>query len=328
MMTGLEQVRDDVWALTMPMPGEHMPYSLLYLLRGTDGGVHVVDPGLDAPGNWRVFASALADIGSDPGDVASILVTHLHPDHLGMAARMREATDAPVLLHREEQAALEARPFAVLTAAALTNRFDEWGVPADRREELASLAGAAPRSIDTRADAVVDDGERLGIPGFDVEVIWTPGHTRGSMSLRDSRRGILLTGDHVLPKTYSGLGLGSVLGAESGDDGATPNPLADYLASLERVSRYVDDEVLPGHEFRFTGIEKRSAELAEHHLRRSREVAAVQGREPDATVWHIAKQLTWTAGWNGLHGFFLFSALSQTDMHRCYLASADASQRE
>jgi glyoxylase-like metal-dependent hydrolase (beta-lactamase superfamily II) len=315
----LDRVRDDVWALRMPMPGEHMPYSFAYLLRDATGGIHVIDPGLDRDDNWALLIDSLASLddgGAGPGDIRSIIATHLHPDHLGMADRLRRATGAPLVMHRAEQEALERQRRARWRPDRLAAQFDEWGVPTGQRAEMASLAGRAPAGLDVHADVVVDDGDRLGAgegpptPGFDLVAMWTPGHTPGSLSLRDDARNILFTGDHVLPVTFSGLGLG-------GD--TTTNPLADYLASLDTVARYPGHEVLPGHEYRFTGVATRAAELAQHHLRRTREVAAVIGADASSSIWQIASQLTWTAGWDGLAGFFLFSALSQTAMHRAAL---------
>ncbi|HEY4268626.1 MAG TPA: MBL fold metallo-hydrolase [Galbitalea sp.] len=324
----LDRIRDDVWALRMPMPGEHMPYSFAYLLRDSARGIHVIDPGLDRDDNWALLIDSLALLGGGSGarlgDIRSITATHLHPDHLGMAARLRQATGVPLILHRAEQEALERRRVASWTPDRLAAQFDEWGVPTGRRAELTSMAGRAPALLDVHADVVVDDGDRLGTgvapptPGFDLVAMWTPGHTPGSLSLRDDARNILFTGDHVLPVTFSGLGLGG--------DTAT-NALADYLASLDAVARYPGHEVLPGHEHRFTGVTTRVAELAQHHLRRTREVAVVMGADAESNIWQIASRLTWTAGWSGLTGFFLFSALSQTAMHRAALESPFVRER-
>jgi glyoxylase-like metal-dependent hydrolase (beta-lactamase superfamily II) len=76
-----ERIRDNVWALATPMPGGvmGMRYTLTYLLRSTDGHVHVVDPGWDSDDNAALLAAALNRVG---GPLGSIIVTHLHPDHL------------------------------------------------------------------------------------------------------------------------------------------------------------------------------------------------------------------------------------------------------
>jgi glyoxylase-like metal-dependent hydrolase (beta-lactamase superfamily II) len=305
----LERVRDDVWSLAMPMPRGHIRYSLLSLLRDSDGGLHIVDPGWDTDENWTRFVDAITGIGASLTDIRSLVSTHLHPDHLGMAERIRAATGAPLRLHAADQDALDAQQKNPWTDESVARQLDEWGVPVERRDGLAEFASNAPTSRWVTADSTLADGERLDIPGFDLTVEWTPGHTPGSICLRDDARAILLTGDHVLPTMHAGLGLGG---------NTANNALADYLGALERVSALADHEVLPGHGYRFTGLAERAHAHAEHHLRRTSEVRAVLAGHGELSTWDIATQLSWTAGWENLRGFFVFSALSQTAMHRDY----------
>jgi glyoxylase-like metal-dependent hydrolase (beta-lactamase superfamily II) len=122
---------------------------------------------------------------------------------------------------------------------------------------------------------------------------------------------VMLTGDVLLPTMHAGLGLGGVTDA---------NPLSEYLESLRALREYPGFEVLPGHGYRFTGLADRAAQSAEHHLKRSREVAAVLSVEPEASTWQIARRLSWTAGWDNLVGFYVYSALSQTDMHKEFVS--------
>lgn len=306
----LEQVRDDVWSLAMPMPGGHIPYSLLYLLRDAAGGIHVVDPGWSSDENWGLFTAALVSIGSSVERIESIVATHLHPDHLGLADRMRDATGAPLALHEVEQLALSAGHHARPTAGALRDQLDEWSVPSDRRASLMPFTSVAPPTDPRAADITVVDADRLPVPGFDLRVLWTPGHTGGSICLHDRERGILFTGDHLLPTMFPGLGLGGPTAS---------NPIADYVASMARTAELVDVEALPGHGYRFTGVADRATASAEHHLVRAREVAAVVGAAPDSSVWETASRLTWTAGWQNLANFYLYSALAQTAMHRDFV---------
>jgi glyoxylase-like metal-dependent hydrolase (beta-lactamase superfamily II) len=315
----LEQVRDDVWSLPLAMPGDHIPYSLCYLLRDSDGRIHVIDPGWDSEENWESLLQALGQLGHEAADIRSIVATHLHPDHLGLADRVRRESGAPVILHEAEQAALGAE--VARTAAQsedssdaalreLTNQLDAWGVPADRRAGIDHVTASAPLTAAMAADVVVASDQRLDIPGFELRTMWTPGHTPGHLCLRDDARSLLFTGDHLLPTIFSGLGLGGP---------TVSSPIADYLAGLERVSALVDHEVLPGHGYRFLGVADRAAEVAEHHLKRSRQVAEVLTELGDATTWEIASRLTWTAGWGNLASFYLYSALAQTAMHRAYV---------
>lgn len=313
----LDRVREDVWALAQPMPGGHLAYSFTYLLLDTDRGVHVVDPGWDSDANWNRLMAALAVVvpgGAGAGVVTGITGTHLHPDHVGMAARLREASGAGLAMHAAERQALERHSTRLLDLDEAIGRLEEWGVPAERRSELAQYVDRSPAGLVVAVDRVLYDGDVLRIPGFRVEVMATPGHTTGHICLRDDDRGLLFTGDHVLPTVFAGLGLG----------GATRrNPLADYLASIERVRGYGLHEALPGHGHRFRGLSDRAGECAEHQLKRAREVAKVlsedSSRAGGPSTWEIASRLTWTAGWDGLHGFQLLSALSQTRMHQDFV---------
>lgn len=288
----------------IPMPpGTGLPFSNAYLIEDTDGRLHVIDPGSPTPEAHETLRTAL---GGAP--VASIVLTHLHADHSGGAAALAAETGAPVLVHARERAAL-----ALIAAGLPAPDLEAWGVPADRRPELlasaAVPAGPAAQLVDAVITGVLTDGDLLDVPGRRLRVIGTPGHTVGHLCLHDAEAGLLVTGDHVLPTVNSGLGLGGP---------TDTNPIADYLASLDRVAQLDRGglRALPGHEDPFTGLRERCSALAAHHLRRADEVAA----HPGGTVWEAARTLTWTGGWDTLAGFTLLSALRQTAQHREFVA--------
>ena len=302
-----DEVRPGIWSIPLPMQQPGNPFSFSYLIAGDDGSLHLIDTGYDGDENWRLFRNALDGFGLSLDDLASVFVTHLHPDHLGMTERLRTATGARIGMLRREREGL-----AAIAAGGLTppvGLLEGWGVPPERRPELSIPLGAdlVARGIPT-IDRDYEPGDTLDVPGREIEVLWTPGHTAGSASLVDAAAGLVYTGDTVLPKIFSGLGLG-----DRSDTDA--NPIADYLASLTALARYDDMEVAPGHGYRFRGLIERNAALAEHHLHRSRAAAAVIRDEPDATVWEVASRLRWTAGWQNLRSFYLLSALSQTVLH-------------
>ncbi|MFF2052514.1 MBL fold metallo-hydrolase [Leifsonia sp. NPDC058194] len=308
-MAAPESIRSDVHLVRIPMPGGGLPFSLCYLLEDAEGRIHVIDPGSPGPLAVALIDGALHAIGKRLGDVSSILVTHLHSDHAGAAAALRAATGAPVLMHERERDALAESHGA---AGLETTTLDDWGVPADRRAELLALP-ALPVDGVAAPDAVLTDGQLLDIPGRRVRALWTPGHTAGHLCFDDEDRGVLFTGDHILPTVNPGLGLG----------GPATDPIGDYLTALRRVAA-LDREALPGHEGPFPTLAERCAELAEHHLRRARQVQATLRLRPGASVWEVAATLTWTGGWEALAGFTLASALAQTAMHRAFVRSGAA----
>jgi glyoxylase-like metal-dependent hydrolase (beta-lactamase superfamily II) len=240
-----------------------------------------------------------------------VFVTHLHPDHLGLGERLRAASGARIgMLRREHEAALAIAAHGPLVTQ---ERLDGWGVPAERRPELfGALGPSLVASGLPTVDRGYEPGDTLDIPGRHLTVLPTPGHTAGSACVVDESAGLLFTGDTVLPRIFSGLGLGDL--SES-------NPIADYLDSLASLAPYDELEVAPGHGFRFRGLTERTAELAAHHLHRSRAAAEIVAIEPLASTWDVASRLRWTAGWERLRGFYLFSALFQTQLHLEFVRS-------
>lgn len=291
-------VRDGIWSVAMPQPAGP-PYSLTYLVEDSGGALHVIDTGWPTDENWMRLESALADTNHTVADVASVTATHLHVDHLGTAERIRAASGARIALLGREQVALDQLAEEGMPIPDLLG----WGVPQEAREALEPfLYGAHYTGM--QADVLLDDGQALDIPGRDIRVISTPGHTTGHISLRATDEKLLFTGDHVLPKIFGGIGLG----------GPSENPIADYLDSLDRVSVFDDHEVCPGHGYRFLGIAHRCAETKGHQLKRTGEVESIVAADPDATVWEVASRVTWTDGWANLVGLNQLSALAQTHM--------------
>lgn len=302
----LEFVRDGIWTVGIAMPGGHIPCTLASIVTDDAGGVHVIDPGSDSADNLTALTAAIEATGHRLAQVRSIIATHLHHDHLGLAQRLRAATGAPIVLHSEEQTALDRLATARPTIESETARLLDFGVPVERHAEILQLVGRSATPVSLRADVLVGDGQLLDVPGRQMRVIHTPGHTPGHLTVVDEDAGLAFTGDHVSPVLHPGLGLG-------GDDGH--NPVLQYQGSLRRLADLGVDEAVPGHGYRFVGLAKRCAEHAQHHQRRTDEVASTLALLPGASIFEIAARLTWSVGWENLSGFTLASALLQTGMH-------------
>jgi len=151
------------------------------------------------------------------------------------------------------------------------------------------------------------------LPGRQMRVVWTPGHTPGHLCLHEESDGLLLTGDHVLPRISPNIGLQSNL--------AEP-PLAAYLRSLELIAAYDEAEALPAHEYRFHGLADRVRMLLAHHERRCDEVIAILARDGPATVWQVTQELSWSRGWSSVTGFMRRAALAEAGAHLRHLADA------
>lgn len=302
-----EQVADGVWAVASPIPHGTLPHTLTYVLQGIDGTVHLIDPGWDSDENLATLTASLEQIGCRVDDVSTVIATHFHPDHLGMAGRLRRLSGALVIF-----SGVERHVLAQDTSAAARDHarygavLDGWGVPDGRRLELLESFDRPALVNDLEPDRAVSDGDVIDLPGHALRVIATPGHTDGHICLADAERRVLYSGDHVLPTIYSGIGIGTLPESDA---------LGDYFDSIAKLAPLDDYETLPGHEFRFTGLSARREEITAHHLRRVREVVALADELGDASIWDYARRLTWTSGWDGLTGFWLHSALRQAEMH-------------
>ncbi|MHB8682464.1 MAG: MBL fold metallo-hydrolase [Acidimicrobiales bacterium] len=155
-----------------------------------DGTVSLLDVGLR--GATPRLVRALAEVGKQPGDVTSILVTHAHRDHIGSARKMRGRTGARLAVHHDDAHFVESGsppPYGSPGPLATVLRF------VDRRQ---------PRSP---VDGTFTDGELLPAGGG-LRVLHTPGHSPGHCSFLHEPTGVLVTGDALFNFrariTYSG----------------------------------------------------------------------------------------------------------------------------
>jgi glyoxylase-like metal-dependent hydrolase (beta-lactamase superfamily II) len=307
----VEEVRPDLWSVPVPIPGNPLRYTLSYLLVSAPGLI-VVDPGWDTGPGWQALAAGLGSAGAAPADVTGIVVTHVHPDHHGLSARLRAASGAWIAMHPAERDSLPAR---LWDPAQGPDRDLGWlrscGVPSDVTDELAlsgdgmSIVLAMPEP-----DVLLEDGDLVPGTKRRLRALWTPGHTPGHLCLHEETEDVLLTGDHVLPRITPNIGL---------QPRAAAPPLAAYLGSLETIAARDTAEVLPAHEYRFHGLADRVRTLAAHHERRCQEILDVLATVGPATVWQVTERLSWSRGWPAVKGFIRRAAIGETAAHLEYL---------
>ncbi len=304
------RIAEGTWALALPLPVGPPPYTLVYAFTDAAARVHLLDTGWDLPGSLELLCAGLDSIGLALDRVESVTATHLHSDHLGLAERIRAASGARIQVHEAEQRGLDEFAQRGVTVPDLHS----WGVPDELHDGIAAIVGRT-RPEQVTADVLLTHGQLLDVPGREIRVLHTPGHTPGSLSLYDD--GTVFTGDLVLPTIFPGVGLG----------GDSDDPLADYLASLDLVEALGDPLVAPGHGYVFRGLGERVAASRAHQLGRTDEVLAILRERPDATVWEVASHVTWTGGWESLRGFHQASALSQTAMRMRYVNRNETGRR-
>ncbi|GAA0920812.1 MBL fold metallo-hydrolase [Nonomuraea longicatena] len=310
----VERVRPGLWSIPVPIPVNPLRYVLVYALEVPDGVV-LIDAGWNTDEAYQALVDGLAVAGFAPSDVKAVLVTHIHPDHYGLAGRVREATGAWIGLHEADARLLHDR-YDESAIDALVERerrlLERAGVPEQTLDELAG-ASMIIRHMVTMAkpDRLIEDGEPLDLPGWDLRALWTPGHSPGHLCFVSPSRRLLFSGDHVLAKITPMV----AVHPQSG-----PNPLADYLDSLAAVRKWDVDEVLPAHEYRFLELAERVDHVMAHHEERLTEIETVVRAAGDGvTCWDIATRLTWSRPWETIPAFMRRAANGETLAHLVWL---------
>ncbi len=303
------EVRPGVYRLRVPIPNNPLGFINAYLFKTTDGCL-LVDAGWNTPEAFDALAAQLAEAGVGFGDLRYIVITHAHPDHYGLVGRLVEHTQAKLVIHEIEKSFLEAR---YLDAGPLLDEMDHWlrinGVPAEPLPEMShgSMAVLGLVAV-AMPDQVVHGGEHLRLGDLDFEILWTPGHSGGHICLYEARRRLLVSGDHVLPDTTPNVSMHVQ---------SRGNPLADYLAALDRVARLPVDLVLPAHGEPFPGLQSRVAAIKAHHEHRKAEMLAALAGGPQ-TAYQVASVISWSTGgvpWDRLPAFLRRMAVTETLAH-------------
>jgi glyoxylase-like metal-dependent hydrolase (beta-lactamase superfamily II) len=253
------ELEPGILRVTLPLPtGPRHVHT--YLLRGDDGYT-LVDTGLGLPETaWPEIVAGL------DAPVVRIVVTHMHPDHVGGAEGAAAATGAPVLQGRLDYEQCER----VWGSNDWPRRIADWflrhGVPEDVGEELIE-------SGHVFADFVRFAWNPEPIePGDEVDgwrVLATPGHADGHLSLL--RDGVLIAGDHVLTPITPAIGLYPE---------SRPDPLGDYVRSLGLVEELAPRIAYGGHGRPVEAPAQRAREIVAHHERRLADAEAALSAEP------------------------------------------------
>ncbi len=308
----VEQVRPGLWSIPVPVPNNPIRYILVYALELRNGAA-LVDAGWNTDEAWQALVNGLRVAGFAAGDVRGVLVTHLHPDHYGLAARVRAASGAWIALHHADASVLEER-YGDRFLARIRTLLTGAGVPAGELAEL--LRVTATLRDDVRAippDVLLEDGDRPELDGWALRTVWTPGHSPGHVCFYDPSRRLLFSGDHLLPRISPSVALYTR---------QRVSPLADFLDSLRKVRALEVDEVLPAHEYRFRVLDARVDALIAHHEDRLRAVEALVSRWPGITAWEVAVRLPWARPWEQIRGHMRRLAVAETLAHLVLLEGA------
>ena len=257
-----ERVLPGVFRLRLPLPWPGVPHGNAWAVAAGDGIV-LFDTGMHEPGSIAQLERALAMCGLSIEDVRLVVCTHAHSDHYGQAATIVRRAGCELWMHpKYEHMSVGARdPEATLERRIEVAR--QSGVP----EEPLRRFAAERKDHESGISAVIPPDREL-LPGVVVHtdlgpwtVYETPGHAPSHVCLFQPERRLLISGDHLLGRISLFF-----------DYGYSPDPVGEFLSSLDVVQRLGARLCLPGHGRTFTDVRAHidgNRELVAERLRKT-----------------------------------------------------------
>ena len=248
-----------LYVLSLPMkfhPGHVNAYIL-----ADDDGLTIVDTGngrADTRAHWQAFLTS--DLGRR--GVRRVVLTHGHPDHSGHAEWLCQQTGAELWATAAEVDAIRRLWRGTpLNYPAVEAFFRQWGLPADQFDAVRGLMDSF-RADTSDLDLPIrelQDGETLFLGGQSWQVKCGYGHTPANATLWQRESGLLITGDHLLPRIVPNISIWW---------GSSLNPLGEYLASIRTFMSMGPLVGLPSHGSPFDELDRRILQIIQFHRKR------------------------------------------------------------
>lgn len=254
------------------------------MIEGAKGNL-LIDTGFDTPEAFAALRDGLRFSGFAFKDVTQIVITHVHPDHYGLANKLKQLSGATLAFSEIEEGFLKSRYESTDgLLKEVRQLLQRNGVPENDLPELSEVAMSVRQLVGlVSPDIKLKNGDKISVDSSQLNVLLTPGHSPGHICLFEPKRKLLFSGDIVLPDIFPNVGLHP----QSGE-----NPLGDFLNSLEALSKLEVNFVFPGHGSVFSGFKLRVGEILRLH--EQRQLAIARTIEDDMKhAYQIATEIPW-----------------------------------
>lgn len=267
-----------VWVrLTLPFRLNHVN---IYLLADGDGWT-MIDTGI---GNEATIAAwtTLFDGPLKSFKITRLIVTHAHPDHVGLAGWIVERFGCPLFMSQVEylQSAYHQHRGSEERKQAQRLFFRRHGMNEDITDQLLGRGQDYLKRVSILPASYnrLSNGDEIQIGARMFKIITGGGHALDQVMMYCAADNIFLSADQVLSKISPNV---SVWAVEP-----NANSLGEYLTSLAALARTLPDDVLvlPGHGVPFYGVKTRIQQLADHHEERCQMIAKACAPSPKTSA--------------------------------------------
>ncbi|MGB7860980.1 MAG: MBL fold metallo-hydrolase [Acidimicrobiia bacterium] len=259
-----------------PLPFKSPAWVNTYAIE-SNGGLLLIDCGTD----WEPGREALKDgfnrLGLEESAVHTLLVSHLHLDHVGMSARLVREWGCRFVMHERAAKLVDVYNDTPGYNSRLRQLATTHGVPDSKIEETTVTVRPDYMPLIEAPDHTVKDGDLIDLgDSRSLEIVHTPGHEPAHICARDSRSGILFSGDHILPRISPVIMY----------DVWMEDPLGDYMRSLQKLIGLNVGLTYPAHGTLIDRGDERARQILLHHDRRLLDMAELV-REAETTAWAV-----------------------------------------
>lgn len=256
------EVANGVFWLRVPLPIA-LDHINLWLLKDDEGWV-IVDSGYDAPVCTEVWETVFSRFCA-PESVNRIIITHYHPDHIGLAAWLAHRCDCKIHVTQGEYGRYRkiVDRSGEQAAPSIEKFVSELGFSQEQQVIYNQFFSVDKKPAESRVqgeDCVfIQDGDLLTIGGNDWRIVVGNGHSPEHACLYSPKLNVLISGDQALPRISSNI---SVYFSNQLED-----PLSDWLDSCAKLRDQipVNTLILPSHQEPFYGHELRMQQLIDDH---------------------------------------------------------------
>jgi glyoxylase-like metal-dependent hydrolase (beta-lactamase superfamily II) len=222
----------------------------VWLIR--DGGeAALIDAGFSDDESFNKRTEFLRELGVDR--IKYIIITHHHYDHSSGGQRLREATGAQIVMHRDEEPLL-------LSPESETGDFE---IPEDQKEAREQAKKWRLEAAKAVPDVRVAHNDVLNVGSLRLRCVHAPGHTAGHLCIFLEDERVLFAGDNVL-----GVGTAAIGPPPNGD-------MAEYVRSLRKMQTLDAELLAPGHGPLVREPNRKIQELIDHRQQREEQIASL-----------------------------------------------------